>query len=191
MKYWIARFPARRATGARPRRVFQARVRAPDHEPHNRTRAGPRLVLPLEDRRGRRRRRRRGWLRLDARRRCLAMRRIETLRRLHRSLRRRVSRSRHAETNPRVRSRRARDRIRLARRFETAEDRPRSRLRADALAQRIHRPPPRPAAPLRRLFPFPHGKGSMPVLTTVSIYATVPPWQPRHTKKANQRSLDR
>src|ERR1017187_937332 len=76
------------------------------------------------------------------------MRRIETLRRLHRSLRRRVSRTRHAETNPRVRSRRAHDRIRLARRFETAEGRPRSRLRTDTLAQRIHRPPPRPAAPL-------------------------------------------
>src|SRR5271165_5558051 len=57
---------------------------------------------------------------------------------IYRPVRCGVSRARHAGKDPRRGARRPRDRIRLAYRFETIESRPRSGLRADVVAQRIH-----------------------------------------------------
>src|ERR1700693_14511 len=73
------------------------------------------------------------------------MRRGASLNHLHRSFRLRLPRARDSDENPRGRAERACDRIRVARRSEISQGGPRSRLRADALAQRIHRATPRPA----------------------------------------------
>src|SRR5580658_10822681 len=57
---------------------------------------------------------------------------------IYRPVRCGVSRARHARKDPRRGARRPRDRIRVACRFEAVESRPRSWLRADLVAQRVH-----------------------------------------------------